>query len=310
MAVSPAGRQDGTIAPLHRRARLDLLPYMLLAPSATVLGLLLLYPLGQSVWMSFQNANMLRPNRTTFAGLDNYAAVLGSEAFLNSLRVSLLYTVAVVVASVVIGTALALLVHQKYPGRALVRSILIAPWVMPPVVTAIVWIWMYDVQFGVFNYLLKLTGVTAQNLGWLTAPGLALVAVIIVHAWKQIPFTMITILAGLQTIPDELYEAASIDGATWWQRFRNVTLPGLRPVMGMLVLLQTIWTFRNFAYVHLMTGGGPGRSTETLVVQVYLTAFNNFDLGKASAIGVIILTISLVFSYLWMRQIQSKAYEP
>ena len=295
---------SGSIAARGRpaRKRPDLLPYALLAPSLLALGLVILYPVAQAIVLSVEDVNLLKGglDRHPFDGLNNFQVALGMSDFWNSLAVSLIYATAAVLASYVLGLFLALLLNGAFRGRAIARALAIAPWAMPPVVTSIVWLWMYDQQFGVINYLLRLAHLVSANVGWLTDPTLALPSVILVTVWKSVPLAMIVLLAGLQGIPNELYEAARIDGAGVFAEFRSITLPGLRPVSSLIVLMLSLWTFKEFTYVYVLTGGGPGNATETLVLQVYYQAFKFLQFGLAAAIGVLVMLICLIFSAFYL----------
>jgi multiple sugar transport system permease protein len=288
-------------APARRRP--DLYPYWLLVPSLLALGLVILYPIAQAILLSFQEGNLLKGGAVEprpFVGVRNYVSALGLPEFWRSLWVSLIYSVASVIASYGIGLCMALLLTGAFRGRALARMLAIAPWAMPPVVTSIVWLWMYDPQFGVINYILQRLGLISANLSWLSDPLLALPAVIAVTVWKHVPLAMMVLLAGLQSIPNELYEAARIDGAGPLDEFRHVTIPGLKPVSAVIVLMLTLWTFKEFTYVYVLTGGGPGRATETLVLQVYDQAFKYLDFGLAAATGVLVMLMCLVFAAVYL----------
>jgi multiple sugar transport system permease protein len=290
-------------APPPVRRRLDLYPFWLLLPSLLALGVVILYPISQALVLSVHEGNLLKggalPDRP-FVGLRNYATALSLPEFWRSLWVSLVYAVAAVIGSYVIGLGMALLLTTAFRGRAFARVLAIAPWAMPPVVTSIVWLWMFDPQFGVINYILQQIGIISGNLSWLSDPVLALPSVIAVTVWKHVPLAMIVLLAGLQSIPRDLYEAARIDGANWWGEFRHITLPGLRPVSAVIVLMLSLWTFKEFTYVYVLTGGGPGRATETLVLQVYDQAFRNLDFGLASATGVLVMLMCFAFAAIYL----------
>ncbi|MCC6630179.1 MAG: sugar ABC transporter permease [Chloroflexi bacterium] len=304
MIVDRAPAQPAAPAtPTAARSRLDLYPYWLLLPSLLALGIVILYPIAQATLLSFQEGNLLKggaaPDRP-FVGLRNYITALSLPEFWRSLWVSLAYSIAAVIGSYVIGLAMALMLTATFRGRAVARVLAIAPWAMPPVVTSIVWLWMYDPQFGVINYILLRIGVIAGNLSWLSDPLLALPAVIIVTVWKHVPLAMMVLLAGLQSIPRELYEAARIDGAGPLGEFRYVTVPGLRPVSAVIVLMLSLWTFKEFTYVYVLTGGGPGRATETLVLQVYDQAFKYLDFGLAAATGVLVMLMCFAFAAVYL----------
>jgi multiple sugar transport system permease protein len=288
------------------RRRIDPLPYAFLAPSLIALGVVILYPIVRSILLSFQNANLLLGGGLDqpFIGFRNYTRVLSSLEFFSSLRVTLVYTVLGVAGSYVLGLCFALLVAPAFRGRALMRALLIAPWAMPPVVTSIVWLWMYDPQFGVVNFILQQLHLIGGNVAWLANPFWALPSVIAVTIWKNTPLAMVVLLAGLQSIPSDLYEAARIDGAGRFSEFRYVTLPGLRPVSAVLVLMLTLWVFKEFTYVYVLTGGGPGQATETLVFQVYEQAFKRLDFGIAAATGVMVMLMCLVFALIYIPAVQ------
>ena len=217
---APAQQASG-VTQRASRSRLDLYPYWLVAPSLVAIGAIILYPIAQAILLSFQEGNLLKGGMVEprpFVGLRNYATALGLPEFWRSLWVTVLYSLLSVAASYGIGLFMALLLTSAFRGRAVARVLAIAPWAMPPVVTSIVWLWMYDPQFGVINYLLQRAGLIATNLAWLADPLLALPAVIAVTVWKHVPLAMMVLLAGLQSIPQELYEAARIDGARLGRR--------------------------------------------------------------------------------------------
>ncbi len=285
-----------------RFARVPWFPYLSILPVLVVLTVVFLYPLLQVILMSFRAVDLGRPvPGEPFIGLANYAEMVGRSQFWHSLRVTAVYTVSVVALTTVGGLIIAQLLNAKFRGRALARTLLILPWALPPVVTGLVWAWMFDFQFGVVNYALRLLHLTDKNLSWMVSPDLALPAVIVATAWKHLPLATIILLAGLQSISHDLYEAAHIDGASALQRYRYITLPGLRSVLGILLLLETLWNFKSFAYIYMMTGGGPARSTESLVVAVYYEAFQFYKFGYAAALGVIVLLICVAITLVYLR---------
>ncbi|HYL79365.1 MAG TPA: sugar ABC transporter permease, partial [Candidatus Acidoferrum sp.] len=238
-------------------SRVQWFPYLTILPVLVVLALVFLYPLLQVILMSFRAVDLSRPvPGEPFIGLANYAEMLNRPQFWQSLWVTVTYTFSVVILTSVGGLVLAQILNARFCGRALARTMLILPWALPPVVTGLIWAWMFDYQFGVINYGLRLLHLTDKNLNWMVNPDLALPAVIVATSWKHLPLATIILLAGLQSISGELYEAAQIDGASALQRYRHVTLPGLRSVLGLLLLLETLWNFKSFAYIYMMTGGG------------------------------------------------------
>jgi len=268
------------------------------------LGLLLLYPIGRGIWTSFTYNVIIYPQYgNPFVGLSNYAYVLSQSRTWHALWLAGLYTLVVVTGSMLVGLLTALAVRGEFPGRAVYRVGIILPWVVPPVAAALVWSWMLDYQFGVVNFLLRSARLIKEPIGWLTTKDWALTSMFLVGIWKDYPIASIMLLAGLQSIPGELYEAANIDGANAWQSLLHITLPGLKPVSGVLALLLALWSFKSFTYIYIMTGGGPSQATETAVVLVYLQAFRFFDFGVASALGVIMLLILIIFTILYMRRV-------
>jgi multiple sugar transport system permease protein len=291
-----------SVAPGASLVRIRWFPYLTILPVLAVLTIVFLYPLFQVVVMSFRAVDLGRPvPGEPFVGLANYAEMLHRPQFWQSLWVTIVYTLSVVILTAAGGLVIAQILNAKFGGRALARTLLILPWALPPVVTGLVWAWMFDFQFGVVNYLLRLLYLIDKNLNWMVNPDLALPAVIVATAWKHLPLAIIILLAGLQSISGELYEAAHIDGANVLQRYRYITLPGLRPVLGILLLLETLWNFKSFAYIYMMTGGGPARSTESLVVGVYYEAFQFYKFGYAAALGVIVLLICVAITLVYLQ---------
>jgi len=292
----------GVPAARRERGRFDFLPYGLLLPSMVVLTVLLLYPIGKAFLTSLGRHVLFRPQATrAFIGLDNYLYILSDPRVWHSLYLAGLYSVIVVGGSMLVGLVTALAVRRPFRGRALYRMAIIIPWVVPPVATSLVWSWMLDYQFGVVNHLLRAAHFIGAPIGWLTTPQWAMPSMFLVGIWKMYPIASVMLLAGLQCIPDELYEAAKIDGASRFEGFRYVTLPGLKPVCGILALLLTLWSFKSFTYIYIMTGGGPSQATETAVVLVYTQAFKFFDFGVASALGVVMLLILVLFTVVYMK---------
>lgn len=282
----------------------------MIGPALALLGVLLLYPLARGIQMSFYDIELLAPSGSEqFIGLANYLALLQRPDFWQSVRVTLVYTLGVVVASYLIGLVTALFLHREFWGRAIFRTLMIVPWAVPEVVAVLIFVWMFDAQYGVINYFLIKLGLIAKQLAWLVQPDLALIAVLAVTIWKQFPVATVILLAGLQTIPEELYEAASIDGANAWQRFRYITMSGLRPINTVLILILVLYSFRRVTIIFAMTGGGPVRATETLAIQTYLQGFKFFQMGYAATIGTVILVILLAFTLLYFWALARRGEE-
>lgn len=282
--------------------RTNWLPIWLLGPVAILLAVILIWPILQGITLSFFNTRILNYQAGRFIGLANFNALFQDEYFWNSLRVTAVYGAASVLVTYALGLGFALLLNRDFKGRGFIRTIFILPWAIPEVVAVLIFAWMLDPQFGVGNYLLVMIGVIEQPQAWLSQSHLALPALVALTAWQQFPLAMLILLAGLQTIPEEQYEAAKMDGAGAWTRFVHVTLPGLRSVNVILILLLILNSFRRVTMIYAMTRGGPARSTETLSVLTYNTAFEYQRVGYAAAVGTVLLVILLAFSmvYFWM----------
>lgn len=278
--------------------------YAFLGPVLVVMAVIVLYPLALSIWSSFTNlstsnqANRFREGSEVFIGLQNYATVLTSEEFRGRLGWTTIWTVVNVFFHYTIGLGLALLLNQKFRGRTAYRLVLMLPWAVPAFISAVSWRYIFNGEYGVLNLLLESVGIQGPN--WLSDTFWAYVAPIIVNVWLGVPFMMVALLGGMQSIPNDLYEAARVDGATRRQTFWNVTLPQLRSVSVAVTLLGIIWTFNLFVVIFLVTGGGPGGRTDILVTE----SFNLFQAGQygvAATYSVIILSLLLLFALAYQR---------
>lgn len=273
---------------------------ILILPAAIVMGAVVLYPIVTTARLSLTDAPLISLTGPSFVGLANYAYWLSNPDFWRSLLITLLYTAGVTIGAYLIGLGTALLLNLEFPGRAILRGLVLLPWAVPEVAAVMTWNWMLDFQYGIVNSLL------GSTVGWVTDSVIAPWTVTIVTIWKQFPLATVVLLAGLQAIPAELYEAADVDGASKLQQFAHVTLPGLRPVNKVLIMLLMLYSFKRISIVYLLTGGGPARATEILPVTTYLEAFKYFRLGSASAVGmlalIVTLIIALVYSKLFMRE--------
>ena len=281
-----------------RRARFA---YALILPSLVLITLLNLVPMVEGVLVSLQSGNMARPNPTAFVGLTHYIRVLFGEAVVwDSLRRTVVWTFGSVAGAYVLALSLALLVNLEIKGRVVFRAMLLIPWVIPEVSTALLWKWLYGDEFGVLNFLLMRTGLVSTPVLWLANPDLAMVSVIVVQIWKLYPVMFIVLLAALQHVPKELLEAARIDGAHARQRFWYITLPFIRGTSVIITLLASIWTFQNFDIIYLLTGGGPASATKILPTLMYEKAFWGSEMGYSAAIGMVMLAGLLVISVIYL----------
>jgi multiple sugar transport system permease protein len=254
------------------------------------------YPLLQALYMSLERYRLTDSAPPAFVGLANYTALTRDPVFWGSLQTTAVWTVANLVAQMVLGTALALLLNEPLRARGAHRAVALIPWIVPSVAAALIWRWMYDGSAGLINAVLYKLGLIQQYVAWLGNAQTALPAVIVESIWKGTPFVVVIVLAALQAVPGELYEAASIDGAGRAQRFWNVTLPSIRPTLAIAAVLTIIYTVNNFNAIWLMTQGGPLHATEILFTYAYKTAFQRFDFGSAAAMSVVLFAILLVAS--------------
>jgi len=275
------------------------LPYVLIAPALLLSALVLIYPLLLAIRISLFRKLLGFPER--FVGLANFVTIFSDPQFINSLIVTLWWTVGSVSGQVLLGFALALLLNRSFPGRTLYRTLFMLPWVVPNFIAALTWVWMFNDRFGIIPALLHMTGLFSERVLFLANPGLALPAVIAVNIWKNYAFVMIVMLAALQAIPQELYEAAKVDGASPWQEFLAITLPLVKPMLFIVILLRLIWTFNTFELVFIMTEGGPGHATEILTITAFLQAFRGGVMGYGAAIGVILFVLTVAFALTYIR---------
>jgi len=282
--------------------------YLFVLPLVIIMLVFLVYPIIKAALMSVQYWYMpkLTDRGHYFVGIENFISILKDSNFLNSVKVTVIYVVVTVVVRFLIGLGTALLLNKKFFGRGVARALVIIPWAVPEVVACLVWILMYDKDFGIINYIGQSLGLFSESLGFLTDVRIALPAAMAVNIWKGFPFVAIMLLAGLQSIPGELYEAAYVDGANSWKQFKSVTWPSLRPVTIIVFLLLIIWTIKDFAISYLLAKGGPSRATEILTIYIYKIAFSTFDFGKAAAGGMLMLLFSIIFTIIYMKTLQKE----
>ncbi|BAS27850.1 sugar ABC transporter permease [Limnochorda pilosa] len=273
---------------MQRRGQL--FPYALIFPLVGIILFVFVYPLGTAIRLSFFD------NRGAFVGLENYQTLWGDGKFWHSLLLTVRYTVIYGAGIFAVGFATALFADVKWRGARVMAILLTLPYAVPDVAATLIWKWMLDPQYGIVNYAAMSLGLADFPMGWLTNPSLALYTVSAVSVWRLFPLHTLVILAGLRSVPAELYEAADMDGAGWLRKFSSITLPWLRNILSVLVLLTVIWSFQRFTILYLMTGGGPGRATETVVIGVYRTAFDYLNKSYAYAMGSVVLLILLVLT--------------
>lgn len=268
-----------------------LLPYAFVIPPAAYLLVFMFWPLGRQVYLSLTRTRLANPNRSTFIGFDNYERLFGNPDFYSVLTITLTYSVMAVVLGVAVGMVAALALNRPFPGRTLVRGVLLFGWAVPNVAAALVWLWIFNERSGVLNTIV--TGFGLSRISWLTSTEMALPSILLVTVWQVAPFVMLVMLAALQSVPEEVKEAAVVDGADKLSVFRAVTLPHVLPTLQLVSLLVMVWSIRRFDIIYLLTGGGPVGSTSTLIVKLRQVAFENHDLGMSSAYGVVGLVLAL-----------------
>lgn len=283
--------------------RYKLLGVLLIAPAIVLFSAVVVYPLLSAIYMSL--FSIFTPTMSgEYIGGDNYIRLLASPEFWRSLFNTLVWTVGTLSLQLVAGVLLALMLHRNLVFRSLARSLVLFPYFLSTVVAVLVWRWLFNDLYGILNHFLVSLGIIDTPIDWLGSMPNAMLSIVVVGAWKYFPFVVIAVLARLQTIPEELYEAARIDGASPLARFFDVTLPQLKGVLVVIVLLRAVWDFKEFDLIYLMTGGGPVISTQTLPLLVYKEAFSLNQMGGASAVAVLMMLVMLGFMLLYLRKAQ------
>ena len=297
-------------APLPRRRR-DLswlidneraLGYILVAPVVLLLAVLVAYPFAVAVGYALSDRTLADPG--VFVGLDNFIDLFDNQIYRQTLRNTFIFTAGSVTMRLVFGVGLALLLNENFRFRRFIRSAVLLPWIVPTVLGTMAWLWMFNPNFSVLNWILVHSGLMKEGLNWLTDPNLALFSVTLVNAWRGTPFMAITVLAGLQAIPHDLYDASAIDGAGKLQRFRYVTLPLVMPVLLTALVLSIIWTFSDFGIVYGLTKGGPMNATHVLATLSYQQGLASGNIGEGAAISLTMLPVLLVLIIWQLRRIR------
>jgi ABC-type sugar transport system permease subunit len=279
---------------------------VLIAPVVIVLLAVTAYPLVYNLWNSFHHVDYLIPPVGGFAGVSNYAKLFSDDQFVPALLHTLGFTVVSVAVEATAGLALALALSKPFRGRGLVRAAIFIPWAVPTVVSAELWKTMFDPQQGFVNYLLLHLHLPLATTTWLDSTWTAWAAILVADAWRNTPFMAIVLLAGLQVIPSDIYEAAKIDGASSFQTFRRLTLPMLKPALMVALIFRTLSSFLIFDVVYIMTGGAPGTSTQVLSYIDYQAFLNNLDFGYGGAIAVALVAMALIIAAVYVRVFQTE----
>jgi multiple sugar transport system permease protein len=291
---------------LERRRRLA--GFAFLSPALVYLIAFFGYPLIKNIVMGFQDYTVTSfyTGEAPFIGLQNYRDVISNEQFLPTVLRTVAFVVVCIAFQFVIGLALAAFFVHQFPLSTAIRSLMLLPWLLPLVVSATVWRWMFDQDNGVLNLFLQAIGVIDQPVGWLTTTAWSLISVIITNIWIGIPFNLVLLYGGLQAIPTTLYEAAVLDGAGAWRRFTNISWPMLKPVRQVTLVLGLVYTLKVFDLIAVMTGGGPANSSQTLTVWSYKLSFSDFAFGQGAAVGNILILIAFVAGIFYVRSSQQE----
>lgn len=264
-------------------------------PALIVLFMLIAYPVAYTGLLSVTNSN------GDFVGLDNFAAVLKPRVTIQAFINTIYWVFGSIVFQVVLGTLTAILLNQRFFGRAALRAVTLVPWVVPGIVAATTWAWMFHTEFGIINYMMTGAGVLESPIGWLTNKDTVMPVLIAINVWKLFPFVAIMVLAALQSIPNDLYEAARVDGANFWDEVWHIMLPSVRPVITAVTLLLVIWGLNSITIIYAITRGGPANKTLITPIQIFRMAFDNFQFNQAAALSVIFFAVTIVVVFVYLK---------
>jgi multiple sugar transport system permease protein len=304
-------REKEILLQKHPKFHLDeqILGYLLVTPALICIILIALYPVLNTFKLSLYYMRLQLVGLTHFVGFQNYITLFHDPRFWSATLNTIIFTVVSVLIELVLGIVMALLMNKNFKATGLVRASVLIPWAIPTVVSALMWKFIYNDQFGVLNDILMRLGLINNYKAWLGTPSLAMGAAIFADVWKTAPFMALLILAGLQNIPQELYEAATVDGASFLRQFFSITLPLLKSTILIALIFRTLDAFRVFDLIFVLTGGGPGNSTEVLSIYAYKTLFRNLDFGMGSAIAVIIFIFVFIFAMFYIRLLDKSIFE-
>ena len=274
-------------------------------PAALFMFALVIYPMAYGMFISTQKTNLI--DEWEFVGAKYYLQLISESEFYQTLSTTTAFAACVVIGNMVLGLLLAVIVNQKIPLVNFFKVILMLPWLFPEVVVGLIWKWIFSPLFGLLNHFLFTFNLIETETDVLGKETTAFIGVVFVCIWKGYPIVMLMMMAGMKNIPQERYEAAAIDGANQWQQFRHITLPGLKPIILVAIILETAWWFKHFTIIWLMTAGGPAGRTEVVSLEIYLQAFTNFNFGRAAAESVIILAILMIVSLFYARALRDES---
>ncbi len=286
-----------------RKLTEKLTPYFFILPAGLFLIAIIGYPVIFTIFMSFQKFTLetLVSKQSQFIGFENYAAIFANPKFLVALKQSLIFTFVSIFFQFTIGLGLAILFSKSFPMRNIMRGLLLSGWQIPSVVTGTIFLWLFNVDYGLINFMLTALNLVKEPIGWVTRADMALITVILVNIWLGIPFNTILLSAGISGLPEDVYEAATVDGANGWQRTIYITIPLLRSTILAVLMLGFIYTLRVFDVIWIMTKGGPADATEVLPTFAYRLSFISFNFGQSAAVSVVILVILLVAAVFYLK---------
>jgi multiple sugar transport system permease protein len=272
-------------------------------PALIVLAMLIAYPVAYTGLLSVTDA------QGQFVGLKNFRSVLAARATPQAFYNTIWFVGGSIIFQVILGTAAAILLNQNFVGRGIVRSITLIPWVVPGIVAATTWAWMFHTEFGIINYMLTEPGIIPEPIGWLTNRDTVMPVLIAINVWKLFPFVAIMVLAGLQSIPNDLYEAARVDGANFWQEVRHIMIPQVRSVIVAVTLLLVIWGLNSITIIYAITRGGPANKTLITPIQIFRLAFESTQFNQAAALSVMFFGVAIVIVFIYIKALSSTAGE-
>ncbi len=290
-----------------RLSKSEKFAYMFMLPAIASITLLSIYPIAYSFWLSLLDYVLTKPGPYPFVGPKNYVDVLTSYYFLNSFAITMKFTFETIGMELLIGLALALILNETFKGRSIARALILIPWAIPDVVAGLIWRWIFNPNYGVFNGLLYSLGLISSYVSWLGSPSTALECMSVALIWRELPLAAFLLLAGLQAIPSEMYESAKIDGASVFTCFRSITLPWLKPQISIILILETMTSIRILSLVYVMTGGGPGGSTSVLAYYTYNEAFQFYNFGVGATLCYILALLSFGFAIIYAHFLSAEA---
>ena len=286
----------------QRKKQQRTLAIFLLLPAGLIISVVTIYPLIHSFWLSLHKWNLMKPlEGHPFIGLENYQFVFKDPTFWDSAKISIVFVISAVTLEIVLGMAIALLLNKDFFGKSFVRMLALLPWAIPPVVNGIMWKWILNPSYGALNGLLYSLGIIDDYVIWLGSKGLALVMVVLADVWKETPFIMLLFLSALQTIPNDLYEAAKVDGANPITTLFKITIPMIRPTLFVAVALRTIWALKSFDLIYTLTSGGPSGGTSVIGYYTYIKTFVSLNLGRGAAVAYIMTFVVAALVLVYQR---------